>query len=379
MRAFTAGSVDSGAKPAVVTAIAKYHATEMFRQNINDGMDIIGGRGIIRGPRNLLANAYFSTPISITVEGANIMTRTLIVFGQGALRSHPYAYAEVRALEANDLRGFDVAFWGHIGHIVRNFCRSVLLSVTRGYLAGSPDVHPKTTRYYQRLQWTSATFAILADVAMGVLGGQLKMKEKLTGRFADIMAQMYIATCVLRRFEAEGRKEEDLAFVHYCVKNCLVEIQKAFDGIFDNLTIPGINWFFKGWMGAWSRINSIGSQASDNWSHVISDSMLNNQQQRLRLTEGIYVPTDRNQQVARLDYAYQMVHKAESIEQKMRAAVKSKTLPRLKGMKLAEEALAKSVITSEEFKLLQETESVRYDAIMVDDFSEDQYHGRVYP
>ncbi|HND84457.1 MAG TPA: acyl-CoA dehydrogenase, partial [Pseudobdellovibrionaceae bacterium] len=379
MRTFTLGALDSGIKPPVITAMQKYYSTEMVRSAGIGAMDILGGAGISMGPRNVMAEAYIGAPIAITVEGANIMTRTLIVFGQGALRSHPYAYAEVRALEANDLRGFDVAFWGHIGHIVRNFCRSVLLSVTRGYLAGSPDVHPKTTRYYQRLQWTSATFAILADVAMGVLGGQLKMKEKLTGRFADIMAQMYIATCVLRRFEAEGRKEEDLAFVHYCVKNCLVEIQKAFDGIFDNLTIPGINWFFKGWMGAWSRINSIGSQASDNWSHVISDSMLNNQEQRLRLTDGIYVPTDRNQQVARLDYAYQMVHKAESIEQKMRAAVKSKTLPRLKGMKLAEEALAKSVITSEEFKLLQETESVRYDAIMVDDFSEDQYHGRVYP
>src|SRR5207244_4147225 len=136
----------------------------------------------------------------------------------GALRAHPFAYKEVKALENDDTKAFDAAFWGHIGHIVRNTCRSILLSVSRGYLASTPDVHPQMKIYLRRLSWSSATFALLSDVAMGVLGGQLKMKEKITGRFADILAHMYMATAVIRRFEAEGRREEDLPFAHYNLK-----------------------------------------------------------------------------------------------------------------------------------------------------------------
>ncbi|MFN7905359.1 MAG: acyl-CoA dehydrogenase domain-containing protein, partial [Pseudobdellovibrionaceae bacterium] len=257
MRKFTLGALDQGIKPPVITALQKYYSTEYQRHVINDGMDIIGGAGISMGPRNLLGEMYIATPIGITVEGANIMTRTLIVFGQGALRAHPYAYAEVKALGENNLGAFDTAFWGHIGHVVRNMCRSILLSWTRGYLASAPDCHPEMKRYFRRLKWASATFGIMSDIAMGTLGGKLKMEEKITGRFADILANMYIATSMLRKFEADGRKEGDLAFAHYMLKFCLSEIQKSFDGIFDNLKIPGLRWFFKGWIGAFSRINSL--------------------------------------------------------------------------------------------------------------------------
>ncbi|UOF01860.1 acyl-CoA dehydrogenase [Bdellovibrio reynosensis] len=374
MRRYCLGALDKGIKPGVITAMQKYYSTEMGRRVINDSMDIMGGAGISMGPRNVLAEIYVATPIGITVEGANIMTRTLIIFGQGALRAHPFAYSEVRAYEANDLKAFDRAFMGHIGHIVRNTCRAILLSLSRGYLAATPDCHPQMKVYFRRLSWTSATFALLSDVAMGVLGGQLKLREKITGRFADILANMYIATAILRRFEAEGRKEEDLAFVHYNLKHNMAEIQKGFDGLFDNLKIPGLRWFFKGWIGAWSRINSIGSQASDGWSHAIASAMLQEGGIRDRLTDGIYMPTDRNQQVARLDYAMSVSLRAEAAEKKIKKAIREGVLPKKKANLLIDEARNKNIITAEEHKLIQESDAVRYDAILVDDFSEEQYH-----
>ncbi|MNS91294.1 Acyl-coenzyme A dehydrogenase [compost metagenome] len=373
MRIYCLGALDKGIKPGVITAMQKYYATEMGRKCINDAMDIMGGAGISMGPRNVLAEIYIATPIGITVEGANIMTRTLIIFGQGALRAHPFAYAEVKALENDDLKGFDRAFWGHIGHIVRNTCRSILLSVSRGYLASTPDVHPQMKIYLRRLSWTSATFALLSDVAMGVLGGQLKMKEKITGRFADILAHMYMATAVIRRFEAEGRREEDLPFAHYNLKLCMAEIQKGFDGIFDNLKIPGMRWFFKGWIGAWSRINSIGSQASDGWSHLISTAMLTEGGVRDRLTDGIYMPTDRNEALGRLEHAFTVVNRADAAEKKIKKAIRDGALPKKKVHLLLEEARNKNIITADEFKLVTEADSVRYDAILVDDFSQEEY------
>lgn len=374
MRIYCLGALDKGIKPGVITAMQKYYATEMGRKGINDAMDIMGGAGISLGPRNLLGEIYIATPIGITVEGANIMTRTLIIFGQGALRSHPFAYAEVKAYEANDLKAFDRAFFGHIGHIVRNTCRSILLSCSRGYLASTPDCHPQMKIYFRRLSWTSATFALLSDVAMGVLGGTLKSRQKITGRFADILANMYIATALLRRFEAEGRREEDLAFVHYSLKNCMAEIQKGFDGIFDNLKIPGLRWFFKGWIGAWSRINSIGSQASDGWSHAMASAMMKEGGIRERLTQGIYMPKSREEQLGRLEYAFQVTLRAEAVEKKIKQAVRSGALPKKKANLLLDEARSKNIITEEEYKLAQESDAVRYDAILVDDFSEEQYH-----
>lgn len=374
MRKYCLGALDKGIKPGVITAMQKYYTTEMGRKGIVDAMDIMGGAGISMGPRNLLAEIYIATPIGITVEGANIMTRTLIIFGQGALRAHPFAYAEVKAYEANDLKAFDRAFFGHIGHIVRNTCRAILLSCSRGYLASTPDCHPQMKVYFRRMSWTSATFALLSDVAMGVLGGSLKMREKITGRFADILANMYIATSILRRFEAEGRRKEDLPFVHYSLKTCMAEIQKGFDGIFDNLKIPGLRWFFKGWIGAWSRINSVGSQASDGWSHAIASAMMKEGGIRDRLTDGIYMPTDRKQQLARLDYAFSVTLKAEAAEKKIKKAIREGALPKKKTNLLFDEARSKNIISEEEFKLLQEADAVRYDAILVDDFSEEQYH-----
>lgn len=373
MRKFTLGALDKGIKPPVITAIAKYNATEISRKVINDAMDVVGGAGISMGPRNTLAELYIATPIGITVEGANILTRTLMIFGQGALRAHPYAFKEVDALEKGDVVGFDYAFWGHIGHITRNAFRALVLSLTRGYLAGAPSGAGSLAIYYRRLTWASASFAIWADIAMGTLGGSLKLKEKLTGRFADILSWMYICSAVLRRFEAEGRKEEDLAFVRFSLKYGLQQIQNGFDGIYDNLQIPGLSWFVKGWIGAWSRINSMGSHITDNLTHAMVDKMLTPGPQRERLFDGIFVSQVEGEQTHRLEKAFEIVHKAESAERKIKKAVREGVLPKKKAHLLIDEALAKRVITEDEVKMIKESDAVRFDAVQVDDFSEVEF------
>src|SRR5690606_39761694 len=202
-RRYTCGALDAGIKPPVVTAMCKYQFTELARAAVNDAMDVLGGAAIARGPRNLLAPIYTAMPICITVEGANILTRTLMVFGQGAIRCHRYAFAEIEALANDDLPAFDRAFWGHVGHVIRNACRATVLSLSRGWLARSP-VRGAAAPYYRKLAWASASFALWADVAMAALGGDLKRKEKVTGRLADVFSWLYLARAALRRFGEEG-------------------------------------------------------------------------------------------------------------------------------------------------------------------------------
>ncbi len=372
MRKFTLGAIDKGLKPPVITAMAKHYSTELFRKSSGDAMDIMGGCGISMGPRNLVGDLWAASPIGITVEGANILTRTLMIFGQGALRAHPYAFKEVDAIDKGDVKLFDWAFWGHVGHIVRNLFRAVVLSVSRGYLATSP-VKGDLAKYYRRLTWASASFAIMADVTMGVLGGSLKQKQKITGRFADILAWMYMCTAVLRRFEAEGRKPEDLPFVKYGLKMGLSEIQYAFDGIFDNLKIPGLSWFVKGWLGAWSRINSLSSDITDNLSHALASAVQDNLELRDRHTQGVYIPKDSEEALGRLEKTLVMIKQSDVIEKKIRKAVKEKLIAKKKGSALLEEAKAKNVISPEEFTFVLETEKMRYNAVQVDDFSDEEY------
>ncbi len=372
MRRYTCGALDKGIKPPVVTAMAKYQATEISRKCINDAMDIVGGQAISRGPRNTLAHTYIAMPIGITVEGANIMTRTLIVFGQGAMRAHPYAFREVEAVEAKDVKSFDAAFWGHIGHVVRNAFRSFVLSVTRGYAASSP-VGGSVGRYFRRLTWASASFAIMADIAMGTLGGDLKRREKTTGRFADILSWMYISTAVLRRFVAEGERKEDLPFVHFCLNQGLYEIQKAFDGLFANMRVPMLTWFFQGPLRWWSNLNALAGEPKDGHTHKIASLMMADSEQRYRLTEGIYASSDVEDPLGRYEHAFKLVKRAEAAERKIRDAVKKGAMPRVKGPAAVQAAFEKGVITQAEVSDLRKAEDMSIDAIQVDDFSQEEY------
>lgn len=372
MRLYTNSALDQGVKPPVVTAICKYYATEEFRHRINDAMDIVGGAGISMGPRNLLAVPYIAAPIGITVEGANILTRTLIIFGQGALRAHPYAYREVKALEANDLKAFDRAFWSHIGHVVRNLTRAVVLSLTRGRLAIVPG-SKGMRRYYQKLAWSSATFAIMADLAMASLGGALKAKQKLTGRYADILAWMYIATSILHRYHHDGERKEDLPVVEYSLQIAFANIQKAFDGIFANFEVPIFGPLFRGPLAWYSGLNKIENPPSDRLGQKLSKILLVPSELRDRLTHGIFLPKDSQDAMGRLELAFATISAAESIDRRVRKAVRTKQIPKLKGIEAVRAAQEKGVITAEEAKTLEKAEALRWECIQVDSFTEEEF------
>jgi acyl-CoA dehydrogenase len=371
MRSFTAGAIDSGAKPAVLTAIAKYQATEMFRQNVNDGMDIMGGRAIIRGPRNVLANAYFSTPISITVEGANIMTRSLIHFGQGAIMCHPYAYKEIEALEKNNLKAFDCAFFCHINHLISNLVRSIILSVTRGRFR-KPFKCGVIAKYERKIAWISATFALLADIAIARFGGNLKRKEKINGRFGDALSAMYLGVCILKKFDVNGRKKEEIPLVEHAMKEQLGKAQIAIEGLYQNL-FGSIGKIFIFPFAIWARFNSFSCTASDALQHKVVKNFIKNGSFRESLTEGIFVSKDKNDNLGRIENALMLHEKSQSAFDKIKTAIKAQTLPRKHAQDLIEMAFEKSVITSEEKNLMQETAAAVLDAMEVDEYSLEEY------
>lgn len=375
MRRYTLTALDQGVKPAVVTAIAKFTSTESFRRGVNDAMDILGGAGISMGPKNLMAAPYIAAPIGITVEGANILTRTLIIFGQGALRAHPYAFREVEAAEKGDAAAFDAAFWGHIGHVVRNLVRAKLLSLTRGHLAFTPG-QGGTRRHYQRLAWVSATFAIMADVSMALLGGNLKFKEKITGRFADILSNMYIATAVLHRYKSEGYQKEDKIYVDYSMDVLFNSIHEAFDGLYANFDVPVIGLLFKGPVRWLNNLNRFGKNPSDHLGHLVAQSVMRDTAQRDRVTDGIFIPKKADDALARQELAFKTIARSEQTESKIRKAVKAKTIPKLKGAELVEAALKAGVISAEEAKEMIVAEQLRWETIQVDDFSEDEFRSR---
>jgi acyl-CoA dehydrogenase len=374
-RIFTTAAVDQGIKPAVVSAIAKYNQTELARKLVNDGMDVMGGAAISRGPRNHIANSYIGIPISITVEGANILTRSMIIFGQGAIRCHPFAYKEVKALMEHDAAAFDGAFWKHIGHVVRNACRSLVLSLTRGHFAAVPG--GPCRRYYQKLSWVSASFAVMADVAMGSLGGSLKMREKLTGRYADVLSWMYLATSVIKRYEAEGFRKDHRDVFHWSMQYCFAEIQKGFDGIFANFDVAGLSPIFKYVFGFWSRLNSLGSYPADRLGHRIAAAVQVPGAFRDSLASGVLGSGGAYNHSATLEQTFKMCFEAQEIYNRIGDAVKAKTLPKKRPTALVKEALAAKVITEAEAKLLGEVDAARDDAIQVDSFALDEFESHL--
>ncbi|MEM6675714.1 MAG: acyl-CoA dehydrogenase [Planctomycetota bacterium] len=374
-RRTTCGGLDEGAKPAVVTAMAKYSFTEMARETMTDAMDVLGGKAISMGPRNPVAHAYMATPISITVEGANILTRTLIIFGQGAIRCHPYAWAEVQAAEKGDKVAFDKAFFSHIGHVVRNTSRSVVLSTTRGLVARSPVTGP-AAGYYRKLSWASASFATMADLAMALLGGDLKRKEALTGRFADVFSWLYLGNAVLRRFEAEGRPKEDLPYLHWSMQTCLAEIQKGFDGIFQNFDVPIIGWFFRYPIGTWSRLNTMSFGPSDKVMQHVARAMQKPGEQRDRMTSDMYVPTALDETLGQLEHALVVCSEADAVHRKIRDAVKRKKIAKRAHGAMVEDAVRLGVITATERELLGRAEEARAAVVAVDSFTLEEYAKR---
>lgn len=369
-RVMTAGAVDLGEKPSVVSAIVKYHLTERSRQAINDAMDVHGGKGICMGPSNYLARTYQQIPVGITVEGANILTRNMIIFGQGAIRGHPYVLQEINAASDLDkkrgLVSFDQALISHIAFSVRNVFRSFLFGVGSRYIKGVPEgVLSDTVGYYQQLTRFSAAFAMFTDIAMLKLGGALKRKERLSARLGDILSMLYLCSATLKRFEDDGRPAADLPLLHWSMQDALYRIQQAFDELLRN-----VPWHFLMRSGMRLLIFPLGRRLAppaDTLSHSVARLILTPGETRDRLTAGIYVPTVDSEPLAQLEQALECAIACEVIENKLRDAVKAGHLTGQNDAKTTE-ALAHGIITSEEAALLEKMQVLRRRVIMVDDF-----------
>jgi acyl-CoA dehydrogenase len=371
-RTLTAGAVDLGEKPSVVSAIAKYHVTERARQVVIDGMDIIGGKGICLGPSNFLGRAYQQLPIGITVEGANILTRSMIIFGQGAIRCHPYVLAEMTAAQDPDpkagLAAFDRALFGHIRHVAKNGLRAFWHGLTGSHTAAAPAVGADTRRYFQQLSRFSAAFAYLADISMLVMGGDLKRREKLSARLGDILAQMYLMSATLKRFEDEGRQADDAPLMHWAVWDAMYKTQQAFDGVIANYP----NRFFAWWLH--KVIFPFGHPyvvPSDRIGRQVAQILISPGPARERLTADVYLPASADEPVGALEQALVATIDAEPVEAKIREAQKAGRFagnPLANVRDIAEAAHAAGVIDDAEAEVMRRRNRLRDIVVRVDDF-----------
>ena len=363
-RRLTAGAVDAGEKPAVLSAIAKAYLTESMRQVINDAMDIRAGAAICRGPRNILAHAYQAVPVGITVEGANILTRSMIIYGQGAIRCHPYVQREMEAVAASDVKAFDRAFFGHVGHVASTVVRTLLLGLTNARLAPAPG-GGLAGRYLQHFSHASAAFAVVSDVAMATLGGTLKRREKISGRLADALAWTYLGASAVKRFADDDRPESDEPFLRYACDLALFRVQSALAGVLDNLPNRLVGVLLK------PIVFPLGQRRrapNDRLGAEVARGLLENREARLALTRDIYIPPPEEPGLGRLEAALDRAVDALAIEAKIRDAVRSGQLDRVPGDELLENALAAGIITAEDRQTVLAADELRAEVIKVDAF-----------
>ena len=365
-RDYTCGAIDQGEKPSVISAILKLHSTEMFRDIVNDSMDILGGAGITQGPRNVTASAYKAAPIGITVEGANILTRTLIIFGQGALRCHPYAYDEVAAAEAKDVKRFDRAFFGHIGHILRTSIRVVLLTMTRGGL--SRYYGSFLSPYKRRLVWVSSIFALISDISMAYFGGALKAKQKITGRLGDVLSWMYLATCTMVYYEKYRDNKTITPLVEWALDYSFYNMQLALIGFFENFSVV-TRWF----VAPIYRLIRVGAHPSDLLGKRVSVAIQSDESLRAFLTNGVHSVSSDTPGIGKLNYTYKKLIQSEQVFKKIRRAVKQRQLPKKAVTFVLDDAVQLNIITAQEAEQIRSAEEARLDAIQVDAFTNDEY------
>lgn len=366
VRVLTAGAVARGIKPTVASAIAKYHLTELGRATVNDAMDIHAGRGLIMGPRNYLAMSYINMPISITVEGSNILTRNLIIFGQGGVRNHRFILKEMQLAHAEDNRetlvAFDETFWQHVRHIAGNFSRALFLGLSHSHLTATRK-RGEMMRYYQHLSRMSAALAFITDVTFAILGGNLKRKERLSARLGDVLSYLYIASAVLNLYEKHHRPKDEALHVHWAMQTCFYRIQQAFVEFFTNFPVRWLAVCLKRLVLPYGPCFKC---PNDHLEHQLAHSMLEHNSARERLTQPCYVPHDSQDVMGRVENAFLRVLSAEPALQKLRqAGIHLRAHDRESKL---EHALAEGIITHEEASLIAAAEQARWDAIQVDEF-----------
>ena len=367
-RTFVTGFINAGEKPSVASAIVKYHVTELGRKVSCDAMDIHGGKGICLGPHNYLGRSYESSPIAITVEGANILTRCLIIFGQGAIRCHPYVFEEMEAAKDKSeqvaLARFDRAFMKHIAFGISNVVRSLFLATTAAIFVWAP--RGKTRRYFQYMTRFSSAFALITDVSMLSIGGALKRKENLSARLGDILSYLYLLSATLKRFHDEGSPEDDLPLIDYICKFYLFEIQQRFDEVIKNypnrwLAILLRIFIFP--LGHWFAL------PNDQYNHKIAALMIEPSATRLRLSKGVFDVQCNENVLASVQDALEKTIVVEPIEKLIKAAKREDLITGYSVIEQAQSALAKGIIDAEQFASFMQADEAKRKVIAVDDFS----------
>ena len=360
-RNYTLDAIDDGVKPGVINSIMKYHATEKFRTVINDAMDVLGGSAIIRGENNLLAHAYFALPISITVEGANILTRNLMQFGQGLIKSHPYIYKQINALKNNNVESFDKAFFAHIGLVFTAFSKALAYYFTRAVINCQKG---EFKRYKEKLTWVSCEFTFLTNVALGILGPSLKKRENISARFGDILSNCYLITATLREFE-NNPNEEDRALVDYICNYCFNEIQIAREEIISNIG-------YLGFLLPLVKINPFSIKAKDKLNAKIVKN-LNNQDYLKRLTSSLFISSNEKDRLNVIQEAVKQNKECESSFKKLKDAIKNETIKKDSFENMTAELLEKNILTSQEIEKMKKAHALKQEVISVDSFEASIY------
>ncbi len=348
-RRLTLAYLDQGEKPSVISAIVKYHLTEKYRRVINDAMDIQGGSGICLGPSNLLGRAYQAIPIAITVEGANILTRSMIIFGQGAIRCHPWVLREFAAMHHTDpvegLRLFDQALVGHTRFLFGNIGRAFVRGLTRGRSAAAPA--SLAHRYYQTLAWMSAALALSADAAMMTLGGSLKRRERLSARLGDVLSELYLSSAVLKRYYDDGEPEADYPLVRWALQESLYRMQESFRSLYRNLPGRPLAWALR---VLTFPTGFAFSEPSDRAAHAAAHLLLSPSNTRDRLTAGVFIHPETNERSRQLEDALQLAHELAPLEAKLKSLRRKGTLTSRTLNDLANEARQKHLIGEAQLK-----------------------------
>lgn len=364
---FTANFIDQGEKPAVPGAITKYHITEFGRRVASDTVDIHGGKAIMQGPNNYIARGYQSAPIAITVEGANILTRCMIIFGQGSIRCHPHILGEMEAVDKDDFASFEKHFGGHTSYLLSNIARSLFHALTRAKLASSPT-KTREGKYYKQLSRASSAFALISDASMIMLGGKLKFKESLSGRLGDCLSMIYLGSAVLKQYADDGRPEEDFPFVEWSLAWCLNQFWLSMDSILRNLP--------NRWAGLGLRVLIMPfgrgfKPPKDRLNKEITNLMTTDSPARDRLIEGVFISENKEDPLTVVQEAFKATLEVAPIRKRLLDAIRNKTISENSFDKNIEAAIAAQILTNEEANQLRKTEALCEKVIAVDDFAPD--------
>ena len=368
----TATAVDLGEKPAVPSAIAKYHTTEMAREAVSDAMDVHGGKGIILGPRNYLGRGWQSIPVSITVEGANILTRNLMIFGQGAIRCHPYVLKEMQAARIENkserLARFDALLFAHVGYSISNAVRSMVLGLSFGKFASVPHDR-KTAKYYKKVSRYSAALAFVSDISMLVLGGKLKQKEHLSARLGDVLSYLYIISAMLKRYEAQGRPAADQAVLAWTFHNYMHRTQIALQKVVDNFPARWMRPLIGFIVFPFGRREKA---PGDRLTHRVAQLLLTPSDTRDRISNGVFLSTESGHPVCTMEEALPRVIHAEPLERKLLKARKLGEIDGITWEEQLEDAVDKSIVSKEEAEILSQVRKLVLEIIAVDEFTTEE-------